>query len=210
MCGRYVPLTERQLLEVIDALASEASWADLGRDGVWDARPRSVYPGDEGQLILPGLEVATKRWGYEVSRPRDLIFNTRIESALKGGMWTDSIAHRRCVVPCRAFFEPHRLERVASPRTGRPIKRQYEFWSEGSAATLLAGVWQGDFYSIVTCAPNQWMAPIHDRMPLVLAPSEVDRWFGSDYAELADRSGAVLASEPEDGAAQGAIQPTLF
>ena len=99
---------------------------------------------------------------------------------------------------------------MASPRTGRPIKRQYEFWSEGSAATLLAGVWQGDFYSIVTCAPNQWMAPIHDRMPLVLAPSEVDRWFGPGYAELADRSGAVLASEPEDGAAQGPIQPTLF
>ena len=45
--------------------------------------------------------------------------------------------------------------------------------------------------------PNASVAPIHDRMPLVLGPGESNVWLGPDFAELANRSALVLASDPE-------------
>ena len=67
MCGRYIPLTLRQVLHVIDALAGEAGW---GPAEDWDTEPRQVFPGDASQLIIPfedesgqRLEAQEKRWG---------------------------------------------------------------------------------------------------------------------------------------------------
>ena len=216
MCGRYIPLTLRQIMRVIDVLAGEADW---GREEEWMQEARQVYPGDDSQLVIPfeeRLEPAEMRWGYEVGWRKGPIFNTRIESALKGGMWQDSIAHRRCIVPCRAFFEPHRSETLRSSRTGREIKRHYEFQNPEAPAILMAGVWENDRYSVVTCAPDEQMAPIHDRMPLVLTPEEARLWLGPRYVELADHPRERLVVQPEDTVRRGAapplagIQETLF
>lgn len=215
MCGRYIPLTLRQILKVIDVLAGEGDWGD---EREWMREPRQVFPGDESQLVIPfeeRLEPAEKRWGFEVEWKSGPIFNTRIESALKGGMWRDSIEHRRCIVPCRSFFEPHREETVRSPKTGRAIKRQYEFSNPEAPATLMAGIWENDRYSVVTCAPDEQMAPIHDRMPLVLTPAEARIWLSPDFAELADHPRERLAIRPQDppgsapGQARGEDAPPL-
>lgn len=198
MCGRYIPLTLRQVLHVIDVLAGEAGW---GPDDTWRQVPREVYPGDDSQLIIPfeeGLQPVQKRWGYEVSWRKGPIFNTRIESALEGGMWRDSIRNRRCLVPCRAFFEPHRTETIRSPRTGRDVKRQYEFWSPDEPVLLLAGIWQDDRYSIVTTEANDVMRPIHDRMPIVMTPEEAPSWLGPAYPTLAELPTTRLSVEATD------------
>ena len=41
-------------------------------------------------------------------------------------------------------------------------------------------------FSIVTTKPNELVAPLHDRMPLILAPGDYDRWLGeeTDPADL--------------------------
>ena len=204
MCGRYIPLTLRQVLHVIDALAGEAGW---GPAEDWDTEPRQVFPGDASQLIIPfedesgqRLEAQEKRWGYEVGWKKGPIFNTRIESALgqEGGMWKDSLRHRRCLVPCRAFFEPHREEQVRSPRTGKMIKRQYEFASPDGPVLLMAGIWEGERYSIVTTEANELMAPIHSRMPILVPPAQVATWLGPAYPALAQTQAAPLVAEPTD------------
>ena len=88
-------------------------------------------------------------------------------------------------------------ERVEGERTGRLVRRQYLFRLPGARAFLLAAVREGDRFSIVTTRPNASVAPVHDRMPLVLGPGESNVWLGPDFAELADRSALVLASDPE-------------
>ena len=112
-------------------------------------------------------------------------------------MWAKAIAEGRCLVPVRAFYESHATERVTSEKTGRPVKRQYLFRLPGARAFLLAAVREGDRFSIVTTAPNASVTPIHNRMPLVLGPGESGVWLGPKFAELADRGGVTLASEPE-------------
>lgn len=204
MCVRMCPLTMEEAQAVLDARATPGAHAIryIERpDPLRDARPGSLVP-----VYVPeggGLAVARLTWGFPLDGKPDAVFNTRIESALeqlrlgRRGMWAKAIAQGRCLVPVRAFYEGHMTERVESERTGRLVRRQYLFRLPGARAFLLAAVREGDRFSIVTTAPNASVAPIHDRMPLVLGTGESATWLGQDFAALSDRSAIRLAAEPE-------------
>ncbi len=204
MCVSICPLTVEEAQAVLDARATPGAHAIryIERpDPLRDARPGSIVP-----VYVPegdGLAVARLTWGFPLDGKSSTVFNTRIESALEQlrlggrGMWAKAIAEGRCLVPVRAFYEGHMTEKVESKRTGRPVRRQYLFRLPGARAFLLAAVREGDRFSIVTTRPNASVAPIHDRMPLVLGPGESNVWLGPDFAELANRSALVLASDPE-------------
>lgn len=100
-------------------------------------------------------------------------------------------------MPVRAFYESHRTETVPSERTGRPVRRQYRFRLPGARAFLLAAVQSDGRFSIVTTEPNANVAPVHDRMPLVLGPSESSVWLGEGFATLTDCSAVKLTSAAE-------------
>ena len=141
---------------------------------------KSDGPDERSELGKPAheepgaLEIGQAIWGFEPEYAKRIVFNTRIESALAGSpMWREPIQNGRCIIPAAAFYEPHATETVRSPKTGRPVKRQYRFALPGDEPLLLAGVQQDGRCSVVTCEPNRWMLPIHDRMPLILRFEEV-------------------------------------
>ena len=204
MCVRICPLTLEEAQAVLDARATPGAHAIRyieHPDALRDARPGSIVP-----VYVPvgdGLAVARLTWGFPLDGKPSAVFNTRIESALeqlrlgRRGMWAKAIAEGRCLVPVRAFYESHMTERVESEKTGRPVRRQYLFRLPGARAFLLAAVREGDRFSVVTTAPNASVAPIHDRMPLVLGPGESATWLGQDFVVLSDRSALRLAAERE-------------
>lgn len=51
--------------------------------------------------------------------------------------------------------------------------------------------------SIVTIVPNASVAPVHDRMPLVLGPGESSVWMNPSYPNLVNRNEVVLVRETE-------------
>ncbi|MBQ9000867.1 MAG: SOS response-associated peptidase family protein [Eggerthellaceae bacterium] len=201
MCGRITLLTYDELEEVLAAVEARRRGGVrvTARDGRTQARPGSVVhaiaPGENGLAISPFI------WGFTFPNSKKLIFNTRIESALGGTrMWAGPIRDGRCVLPAATFFEPHGSETATSPRTGRAMKRQYEFASPDGEPLLLAGVHDGERLSVITTEPNASVAPIHPRMPLALRFEEVPTWLGDNYASLADRSRFELTAHPEDDA----------
>ncbi|MFR3091004.1 MAG: SOS response-associated peptidase family protein [Eggerthella lenta] len=128
----------------------------IGRANRPEALPSSVVP-----LIVAagdgcGLAVAHMAWGYEVPWKNGPVFNTRIETTLRGegSMWVESFARRRCLVPARGFYESHATETVPSERTRRPVKRQYAFAAPDGAPLLLAGVHDQRRFSLVTTEPT--------------------------------------------------------
>lgn len=154
-------------------------------------------------VLASGLARVDLTWGIEVSWKTGLVFNTRLESALEGrAMWRDALARGRCLVPVRAFFETRNVEPPADElplgtggagRGGR--KAQFRFAGSGDGALLLAGLREGDRFTIVTTEPNVAVAPVHSRMPVALTPVEALTWlFGTpaDLAALADRSRITL------------------
>lgn len=204
MCVRMCPLTVEEAQAVLDARATPGAHAIRyveRPDHLHDARPGSLVP-----VYVPeggGLAVARLTWGFPLDGKPNAVFNTRIESALeqlrlgRRGMWAKAIAEGRCLVPVRAFYEGHMTEKIESEKAGRQVRRQYLFRLPGARAFLLAAVREGDWFSVVTTAPNANVAPIHDRMPLVLGPGESSVWLGPDFARLADRRNVSLTSCPE-------------
>ena len=196
MCHRFTPLT------VTEAESVLASRRDTGRATMPASDPAVVvpdaYPGTQVPLFVPGeggeLVVTVLTWGFEgagqSSRP---VFNTRIETALSHarvgrGMWANAVEHGRCLVPVRAFFEPGTM----SGERGAQVR----FTMGRHRAFLLAGVYEADRFSVVTTKPNAAVAPIHQRMPLVLSAGESALWLGSGYAGLSDRTAIELETEP--------------
>lgn len=204
MCVRFSPLTAEEAQAVLDARGT-------GRHGIrYIEAPdplRDARPGSTAPLFVPdgvgGLRVANLEWGFPLDGKPHAVFNTRIESALeqlrrgRRGMWAKAIAEGRCLVPVRAFYEGHTPERVPSPVTGKPIRRQYIFRLPGARAFLLAAVQMDGKFSIVTIEPNATVAPIHDRMPLVLGPGESSMWLGSGFAALSNRDEITLDVESD-------------
>ena len=224
MCNKCVIFTFDEVLQIIQQIEVVAP---LNVQPDWPAMRPQAYPNSAVPLIVPtfdtaegpssrrlasgNLEARDLAWGFEESWKPGVVFNTRIESAAKP-TWRDSIEHRRCIIPVSSFFETHHSETVPSPKTGRPIKRQYEFHVPGEEVILIGGIWRDDRFSMVTTEANAVMAPIHHRMPLVVRQDELPVWLGPDYRTLADRSSIRLEAEPAEPSRQAitSIQQSLF
>ncbi|MDR0515063.1 MAG: SOS response-associated peptidase family protein [Coriobacteriaceae bacterium] len=193
MCVQIEPLPRDLIDEVIQEVRAGRA-INLMPD--WPAVRPSAFPGSKVGLIVGEggcMAPAIKQWGYRRPWSKSLIVNTRDDSALDPSkMWFESLMNRRCVIPVFGFFEPHRTEASISPRTGKPIKQQYLFTTPASPVTFIAGIYEGDCFSMMTTAPNATMMPIHDRMPLVLLQNELERWLCGDYRALFDRSAIKL------------------
>ena len=203
MCGRITLLTADELIEVVGAIRRKQETRLDTR--AHESRPRGqARVGSQVDAIVRmGHSVNTERltWGIKPEWANNPVFNTRIETALgKGGMWQRAIRESRCILPAASFFEPHATETERSPKTGRVVKRAYEFWLPDEEPLLLASVREQGQLSVVTTEPNADVMPVHPRMPLILRFDEVPLWLEGDLgdiAQLADRAHMRLRSAPE-------------
>lgn len=131
------------------------------------------------------------RWGLTPSRsgnsrsaPR-LLFNARSETIDHRPIFRNAFASRRCLAPANGFYE----WKAGSGRTKTP---QWVSHRAGHPIAF-AGVWyaaepddpgQGSCV-IITTAANSLVAPIHDRMPVILPPEHFDVWL-SDHSAPAE------------------------
>ena len=92
----------------------------------------------------------------------------------------------RCLVPVTEFCEwTPDLHDVGG---GRPIKGEMWFAVPDQPVFAIAGFWQetavGRSFAMVTCQPNELVAPIHPKaMVTILAPEDHDRWLTCGYDE---------------------------
>lgn len=206
MCGRCLSFIYDDVEEIIAKIEARAPF-NFAPD--WPARVVQSFPKTEATLITPEFDTSSGMielstgslsarglsWGFEESWRPGVVFNTRIESSDKP-IWRQSMEHRRCLLPVKSFFETNQEEVFPSPKTGKPIKRQYEFRVPDACLILIGCIWQRDAFSMVTTKANDDMAPIHHRMPLIVRQDELPVWFGPDYKRLADRSQIELEAEP--------------
>ena len=204
MCGRFTVLTREEVAEAVRAVEQRGELVPLARSVQNRAQ---AHPG--AKVTAFGIDFTPEdlTWGFSFEWSRKPVFNTRVESLIAdAATWRDAARDGRCIVPVAWFFEPHATETIVSPRTGKPMKRPYEFASPQGTPLLLAGVAGKGRCSIVTTQPNAHVAGIHDRMPLVLTPEEAGEWLQGmrdleslqeSWRQLADRSRFALAVTPE-------------
>lgn len=199
MCGRFLMISKDELNNIIAQVK-----ANLANDAAVNVKAQGTdaFPKANVPIIVPEnreLNIQMLTWGYPNPWGKDVIFNTRADTATDGSkkqnMWRDSLANRRCLIPTCGFYEPHKTEKAISQKTGKEIKQQYYFRSPESNVLLLAGIYELGHFSIMTTEPNRWMQPIHNRMPVVLRPGEYDQWLHGDYTALFDRTNVELIAQ---------------
>lgn len=178
MCGRYA------LHSLIGDLRRH-----FGLFDELDFRPRyNIAPSLSVPIVRQGnagKELTLCRWGFipawSKTLPRNQPINARAETVADKPFFRGAFRRRRCLVPANGFYEWKRAGKEKQP---------YYFRLKGADLLAFAGVWdrwQGgeqpvDTFAIITTGANDIMLPIHDRMPVILAPGQYNRWIDAGDA----------------------------
>ena len=184
MCGRFGLFAELgDLAGHFDFRAEPLQGSYLPR---WNIPPASqvltiLSDGDARAARMMRWGLTPSRSGNSRSAPR-LLFNARAETIYQRPIFRNAFATRRCLVPANGFYE-------WKAGTGRTKTPQWVSHQDGDPVAF-AGIWYGaqspdenlGTCVVITTAANALLAPIHDRMPVILPPKQFDVWL-SDRAE---------------------------
>jgi putative SOS response-associated peptidase YedK len=190
MCGRYT-LTDPdpRLLRFRFGLSEEAKIEQEPRYNVAPTDPvlaiRLNRDGDRDLGIL--------RWGliphYADPDAFDrLLINARAETVAEAPAFRDAFQTHRCLIVADGFYEWREEETGKKPVwITRPSHEPFAFAGLWAKAMRADGSWVHSC-AIVTCAPGEVVAPIHDRMPVILEPEAEAGWLdpGTRVGELLD------------------------
>lgn len=195
MCGRFSQ--QRPASELAEIFAAEPL-AD-------DPAPRfNVAPTDEALVVVQREDrraITAYRWGLiphwaDAAKVGSRMFNARAETLTSSPAFRDAFRRKRCLVPVDGFYEWHREGTRRQPfaiarADGRPL--------------ALAGLWSGwrdavtervvRTFTIITSRPNDQMADLHDRMPVVVPDDAWERWLDPTFRDPAELQGLF---EPTD------------
>lgn len=217
MCGRFAVTTDPA------ALAERIHAVDETGDGAGFTPNYNVAPTTDVAAVVAEApadrRIRRMRWGLLPSwlkagpdgRPqtRSQLINARAETATTSPAFRASARHRRCLVPMDGYYEWQRPDDPGGRKT------PYYFHRADGAPLMVAGlwsVWRPDPSAparlsctlITTDAPERFAA-IHDRMPLLLAEADWDRWLDPGQAAPAD----LLGGPPAAGGLQAREVSTL-
>lgn len=143
--------------------------------------PQQIYPKKEALLLAKSKTgkwgFVPKIWGYSNPfDPKKPLINARIEKIFAGShsMWYDSFKNGRCIIVASQFFEAGKTSYEAS--NGKTYKDQYSFKDSSFPLTFIAGIRNEKDFAMVTTKPTASYAKVHDRMPLVLNPTNLETW----------------------------------
>jgi putative SOS response-associated peptidase YedK len=209
MCGRYTLTTPggRALAERFDLADPEAlDPATLGRFNVCPTEPIAIVTEDGERAVQTVRWGLVPPWAREVGKGFQPI-NARAETAADKPPFAELWARpeRRCLVLADGWYEWLKAERKGSDRI------PFRYTVDGGAPFAFAGLWGRRRIGselvhsalILTCPANAVAAPVHDRMPCVLAgPEEEEAW-------LAGESDGLLAPFPDERTTVAAANPAV-
>ncbi|WP_420626306.1 SOS response-associated peptidase [Candidatus Poriferisodalis sp.] len=217
MCGRFVSAAD------LDAVAA---YFDTPLPGFDAPRSYNVSPTTDIVAVVGGDDsrrLETFRWGLVPPWSPDPgkgppLFNARSETVATKNSFRAPFKRRRCIVPADGFYEWPK----APTRTSRDDRPLPHYITRADGAMLaIAGLWErwsppddarvdsagsddGDdtarsvqhSATVLTTAANGFMAPIHDRMPVLLERCAWDAWLDPANDDIEGLS-AMLMPAPE-------------
>ena len=175
MCGRFTLHTpESKIREVFNLELTEP----LGLEPRYNIAPSQNIP------IIRGTETSCKmvmaRWGLIPSWSKEpktkyYTINARIESVAEKPTYRTPFKRKRCLIPADGFYE---WKQTAENKVPHHIRMKdgkvfafaglWDHW-EGEGQTM-------DSCTIIVMPSNEVMEPIHERMPVIIAPAHYDWW----------------------------------
>ena len=176
MCGRYVVAYDPQTLVAGFSLTRVVPFPRR-----WNVTPQSAVPvvheTKEGERIAELM-----RWGLVPHWAKDAAIghkmnNARAEGVAEKPSFRQALRRRRCILPASGFYEWLATADGKQPwyirrRDGEPLVMAglFEDWRPDESAEWLLTC------CVITTTPNALTAPIHDRMPVLLAQADWAAW----------------------------------
>jgi putative SOS response-associated peptidase YedK len=187
MCGRYYRRSDKQKI----AEAFHVAQVDDFALPPWDynVAPTTQQPIIRNNRETGERELVPLRWGLIPFFTKSLTdikglstINARAEGIATARTYREPFKKRRCLVPASGFYEWKRID----PKTKQP----FGFDLINGSMMAFAGLWDAwkdpangkwlQSFSIVTTDANEIMAPVHNRMPVILHPGDFDRWLSRE------------------------------
>jgi putative SOS response-associated peptidase YedK len=202
MCGRYASSRRPEDLieefEVVDNRVPQALNPDYNVAptkevyAVVERPPSKEAKADSGEGRPAERQLRALTWGLIPSWAKDpkvgdRMINARAESLADKPAYERAFRRHRCLVPAEGFYEWQRRGSGKQPmfihrRDGEPMALAglWAAWRDGNeddADWLRSCV-------IVTTSANDTVAPLHDRMPVVLEERDWDRWLDPEAGDV--------------------------
>lgn len=202
MCGRFTSTsTPQQLADYfsVDELAAE------------DVEPSyNVAPTNQVMAVAERADTRTLEryhWGLIPSWAKEKkignrMINARGETVAEKPAYRRAFAKRRCIIPADGFFEWKKVE-------GQKRKQPYYIRRKDGHPLAFAGLWEYwtdpndedaepvKSCTIITTDPNELMAEIHDRMPVVLTEDVWQTWLDPDNDDTEGLQGLLVPASAD-------------
>ena len=183
MCGRYGRRADKQRI---------AEWMQTHDTNVFDdsylapsynVAPQSLQPVVRLDSETGQRELTVMRWGLVPFWAKDAkigysTINAKSETVTTSPAFREAIKRRRCLVPAEWFYEWQKID--------AKTKQPYAIGLRDDSLFAFAGLWETwkdktkdqvlETYTVLTTDPNELLEPIHDRMPVILALKDYQRW----------------------------------
>jgi len=137
------------------------------------------------------VEMVMMQWGLIpnwVKDPKKSMhpINAKAETLAEKPMFSSLLKNKRCLVPASGFYEwrkdgkrkiPYYIHLKESPLFA--IAGLYDVWYDAANVAHLT-------YTIITTDANDLVAPLHDRMPVILKQEDENRWLSGDAPTSAE------------------------
>ena len=202
MCGRFVsssPPDELAKYFDVDAVAEQVIEPSY-----------NVAPSQDVYVVVESggsRRLDAFRWGLVPFWAKDpatgyKMINARAESVTDKNAYKRAFQKRRCIIPADGFFEWKKIP-------GQKAKQPYFIHRADGEPMAFAGLWEvwrpaddEDRTSeplrtctIITGEPNEKVADIHDRMPVMLPPSAWAEWLDPENDDV-ETLGKFLVPAP--------------
>ncbi|QRK14149.1 SOS response-associated peptidase [Archangium violaceum] len=197
MCGRVTIQTPALAIAREFALTGVRSALDRPR---YNLAPTQLMPVviNDGERMLDAYRWGLiPSWAKEASIGNKLI-NARGETVAEKPSFRSALKRRRCLVLVDGWFEWKQSTKPKTPylfrrKDGRPMAFAglWEEWTAPDTGEVLRTC------TVITTGPNALMAPIHDRMPVILRPEAREVWLRPEPQEASVLQPLLVPNEDE-------------
>ncbi len=194
MCGRYTVTRPTDLLEELGVETTEPLEAS------YNVAPTQKVPVVRAAAgTVPAIrEAINLRWGLIPFWAKDIkignrMINARSETVASKPAFRNSLRRKRCCILADGFYEWKKVDGGKQPyyihlKDRRPFvfAGLWDRWSKGPIDPI-------ESFTILTTRPNDRVAELHNRMPVILTPDAIDLWLDPT---VDDASRLVKVLEP--------------
>ena len=153
----------------------------------------NVCPTDPADVVVPNngaRELVSMRWAlvpywWNKSLKESMklaSFNARVETVATKPFFREPFKSKRCLMPVSGYYEWQDLPSGKQPwyftaRDGSPVLTVAALWDEWKNRETGERI---KSCAMIICEPNEFVAEVHDRMPVLLQPEQFDHWLGGD------------------------------